>query len=156
MANVDSKTAAFLSSLKQMQSLWMSFFLLVGLLPSLAFAQFGFFDQMFQGGHPRHQQQQQQRPGGSQWAAQADLGKSLHSKQQTTDSLNEFLVPCNKYLCPSTLICVEAPVDCPCPYPEDIKCVVPDLGRDGKTTGGGGTVVCVSGKEGCNAVNKMW
>lgn len=121
-----------------MQSLWMSFFLLVGLLPSLAFAQFGFFDQMFQGGHPRHQQQQQQRPGGSQWAAQADL------------------VPCNKYLCPSTLICVEAPVDCPCPYPEDIKCVVPDLGRDGKTTGGGGTVVCVSGKEGCNAVNKMW
>jgi len=44
---------------------------LLALFPTLALAQFGFFEQMFQGHH--HPQQQQQQPSsGSQWASMAD------------------------------------------------------------------------------------
>lgn len=49
--------------------------LVLALLP-LVSAQFGFFDQIFQG-HPAHQQQQQ-RPGGNRWAAQSEAGESAH------------------------------------------------------------------------------
>ncbi|KIM29437.1 hypothetical protein M408DRAFT_113369 [Serendipita vermifera MAFF 305830] len=109
------------------------------LLPSWAYAQFGFFDNMFQGqqGHGHHQQQQQHRAGSNQWAMQAES------------------VSCNKYLCPGTLTCVDAPVNCPCPYPEDIKCVIPDMDRKGQVHNGAATVICVSGKEGCDLVHKL-
>ena len=51
---------------------------LLALLPTLALAQFGFFEQMFHG-HPQQQQQQQQQQqpsSGSQWAAMADQSAS--------------------------------------------------------------------------------
>jgi hypothetical protein len=50
---------------------------LLALLPQLAAAQHGFFDQMF--GHQQHQQQQQQhhRPGSSQWSNMADASKLI-------------------------------------------------------------------------------
>ncbi|CAI5756158.1 unnamed protein product [Candida verbasci] len=34
---------------------------------------------------------------------------------------------CNKYLCPDTKLCVEAPKFCPCPYPSSqIRCFLPN------------------------------
>lgn len=34
---------------------------------------------------------------------------------------------CDKYLCPDTLICVEAPKFCPCKYPSSqLRCFLPD------------------------------
>ncbi|QRV87424.1 cytochrome P450 family protein [Ceratobasidium sp. AG-Ba] len=90
-----------------------------------AFAQFGggFFENMFGGGQRHHQQQQQQQQQrqGSMWSQQADA------------------IPCSQYLCPNTLACVSTPVLCPCPAPEDIKCVIPDA--EGGSNDG--TVVCV-------------
>ena len=56
-------------------------------------------------------------------------------------------VPCSTYLCPDTLVCVDAPAQCPCPNAEDIRCIVPD--SHDKTTG---TVVCVRGG-GCEDVD---
>lgn len=67
-----------------------------------------------------------------------------------------FAVPCNKYLCPTTLDCVDVPVQCPCPYAEDIKCIIPDHGLDGKPDKtGAATVVCVSGKDACLGLQKL-
>ena len=41
---------------------------------------------------------------------------------------------CNKYLCPDTGICVDAPKFCPCPYPSSqLRCFLPD-----------GRYVCIS------------
>lgn len=41
---------------------------------------------------------------------------------------------CDKYLCPDTGLCVEAPKFCPCPYPSSqIRCFLPD-----------GRFVCIS------------
>ncbi|QRW01565.1 cytochrome P450 family protein [Ceratobasidium sp. AG-Ba] len=95
-----------------------------------AFAQFGggFFENMFGGGQRHHQQQQQQQQQrqGSMWSQQADA------------------IPCSQYLCPNTLACVSTPVLCPCPAPEDIKCVIPDA--EGGSNDG--TVVCVRGTDG--------
>jgi hypothetical protein len=48
---------------------------LLALFPTLALAQFGFFEQMFQG-QQQQQQQQQQPSSGSQWAAMADQSAS--------------------------------------------------------------------------------
>ncbi|WWD07896.1 hypothetical protein V865_006003 [Kwoniella europaea PYCC6329] len=45
------------------------------------------------------------------------------------------------YVCPSSLACVPTPADCPCPYPEDIKCVIPD-NRE-RDEGEGPPFVCV-------------
>ncbi|KDN51168.1 hypothetical protein RSAG8_00797, partial [Rhizoctonia solani AG-8 WAC10335] len=110
-------------------------YLLIAFFPAV-FAQFGggFFDGFF-GGHGGHQQQrQQQRPGsGSMWMQQADA------------------VPCSQYLCPDTLVCVSSPALCPCPAPEDIKCVIPD------SEGGSndGTVVCVRGPTGCKQLENL-
>lgn len=100
-------------------------------------AQFFNFDQMFGGGghhQQQHHQQQQHRPSGeSLWAAQAD-----HTS-------------CTQYLCPTTLTCVSKPADCPCPSPEDVKCIIPDADADE-----GFTAVCVrGGKEGCAQVEGL-
>ncbi|CAE6528319.1 unnamed protein product [Rhizoctonia solani] len=114
-------------------------YLLIAFIPAV-FAQFGggFFDGFFggHGGHGGHQQQQrqQQRPGsGSMWTQQADA------------------VSCSQYLCPDTLVCVSNPALCPCPAPEDIKCVIPD------SEGGSneGTVVCVRGQTGCKQLENL-
>ncbi|KAK0206744.1 hypothetical protein DFS33DRAFT_615942 [Desarmillaria ectypa] len=95
-------------------------------LAGLISAQFNFFDGMF-----RHQEQHQPS-GASQWAA--------HSEG----------ISCNRYLCPSTLECVKAPRECPCPNVEDIKCTIPDANsRDGAT------VLCVRGENECADVERL-
>ncbi|KDQ08287.1 hypothetical protein BOTBODRAFT_118839 [Botryobasidium botryosum FD-172 SS1] len=109
--------------------------LLVVLLSSLLVsAQFGgFFNNMFGGGrsdqhadHGHHQRQQQSNAGpASQWVSYAEN------------------TPCSQYLCPSTLVCVPSPVDCPCPNIEDVRCIIPDEQEPA------GTVVCVRGKKEC-------
>ncbi|KDQ64335.1 hypothetical protein JAAARDRAFT_187678 [Jaapia argillacea MUCL 33604] len=96
----------------------------------LASAQFQFFEQMF--GHGQQQQQQQRPSGASQWAAHADA------------------VPCSQYLCPTSLLCVPNPTECPCPSVEDVKCLVPDA-----QVKGGATVLCVRGINGCADVEKL-
>ncbi|KAL4241960.1 Long chronological lifespan protein 2 [Abortiporus biennis] len=80
-------------------SLWLFFNSL-----SFVFAQFQFFEHMF-----GNQQRQPSGPG--QWAAQADA------------------VPCSQYLCPDSLVCVATPSQCPCPDPQDIKCLIPDVDK---------------------------
>ncbi|KAF9534751.1 hypothetical protein CPB83DRAFT_213354 [Crepidotus variabilis] len=101
-------------------------------LSNLAFAQFNFFGNMFQG----QQQQQQHRSTASQWAAYSDS------------------VSCSQYVCPETLDCVAKPVDCPCPNPEDIKCIVPDIGSTGKHEGDG-TVICTRGGNDCSEIERL-
>lgn len=65
-------------------------------------AQFGFFDQMFGGGHQQQQQSQQPQnvPSDSSWY-QSNVEKAH----------------CDRYLCPDTLACVHFPHHCPCPFP---------------------------------------
>ncbi|KAF9478155.1 hypothetical protein BDN70DRAFT_783844, partial [Pholiota conissans] len=98
----------------------------------LVAAQFNFFENMF-GQQQQHQQYQQQRTGASQWAAYSDS------------------VACSQYLCPETLDCVQKPVDCPCPNPEDIKCIVPDMEGDVEDA----TVICTRGQKECSEVDKL-
>ncbi|KAF8913752.1 long chronological lifespan protein 2 [Gymnopilus junonius] len=93
-------------------------------------AQFNFFENMF--GHQQHHQQQH-RSAASQWAAYSDS------------------VSCSQYLCPETLDCVAKPVDCPCPNPEDIRCIVPDTEVDVE----GATVMCTRGHNDCTEVEKL-
>ncbi|GJJ07157.1 hypothetical protein Clacol_001357 [Clathrus columnatus] len=93
----------------------------------LVSAQFGFFDQMFGGGHVR-----QQQPSGNQWAMQSEV------------------VSCSNYLCPKTLDCVQSPALCPCPFPEDIRCVIPDV-QDKDAA----TIICVRGDSECKEVQKL-
>jgi len=92
-------------------------------------AQFDFFGNMF-GQQQQQQQRQQPRAGASQWAAQVDN------------------IPCSTYLCPTTLDCVDLPVDCPCPDVQDVKCVIPD--SDGE-----GSYVCVRGDNECAYVKLL-
>ncbi|GJE84246.1 hypothetical protein PsYK624_003220 [Phanerochaete sordida] len=98
----------------------------------LALAQFNFFEQMFGQGPPGGQHQQRRPSSHSQWAAQADA------------------VPCAQYLCPDTLVCVSNPSDCPCPYAEDIKCLLPE-GEDKRAA----TVACVRGAHDCSDVERL-
>lgn len=64
--------------------LQITFITALAFLPQWASAQFGFFDQMFHGqGHQYQQQQQHQRPGGSQWSNMADAGKKASISQST-------------------------------------------------------------------------
>src|ERR1700733_11860907 len=108
----------------------------------LVFAQFDFFGNMF--GHQQHEQQQQPRPGASQWAAQVESGTcTKRIRQYFTDNCL-FTVSCSQYLCPTTLDCVSRPMDCPCPDVQDIKCLVPD--GDGDEA----AVFCVRGQNACS------
>ncbi|KAF8507608.1 hypothetical protein JB92DRAFT_688390 [Gautieria morchelliformis] len=101
--------------------------LVLAILP-LVSAQFGFFEQMFQG----HPAQQQQRSGANAWAAQSEA------------------VQCSSYICPKTLDCVDTPSACPCPNPEDIKCLVPDAQDKGSAT-----VFCVRGEAECADIERL-
>ncbi|RDB20044.1 Long chronological lifespan protein 2 [Hypsizygus marmoreus] len=96
----------------------------------LVSANFEFFGNMFGG---QQHQQQQQRSGSAQWAAQVEA------------------VSCSQYLCPATLDCVASPKECPCPDAQDIKCIIPDK------VGGGNeaTVVCVRGENECAEVERL-
>ncbi|KAI4237616.1 MAG: hypothetical protein LQ349_001732 [Xanthoria aureola] len=92
---------------------------LTTLLP-FTFAQFQFFEQMFQGGHQHPHQQQQQAQ---------NVASDSEWYQQTYESAH-----CTNYLCPSTLACVHFPHHCPCAFP-----AVED-----KIELGEGSAVCVS------------
>lgn len=129
---------------------------LLALFPALALAQFGFFEQMFHG----HQQQQErpQSSSGSQWTAMADQSASsffeLSLCRCPLNLLHNHLVACSQYLCPTTLLCVPNPMACPCPSPEDIKCVINDHDSF-NPRGSSGTVVCARGSHGCDKVEKL-
>ncbi|EIW65487.1 hypothetical protein TREMEDRAFT_70561 [Tremella mesenterica DSM 1558] len=111
--------------------------LLLLLLP-ICLAQFGFFQ-----GNPFHpfQQQQQQPPPSGQGQGRGHKGwdemDNVHCKAG--------------YVCPSSLTCVSTPANCPCPYPEDIKCVIPD--HRPRDEGEGPPFVCVRGP--CDEVFKF-
>ncbi|KIH92367.1 hypothetical protein SPBR_03329 [Sporothrix brasiliensis 5110] len=66
----------------------------------VAFAQFGFFDQMFGGGGGQQHNDPQNVPSDSAWY-RGNVEK-MH---------------CDKYLCPDTLACVHFAHHCPCPFP---------------------------------------
>ncbi|KAF8238890.1 hypothetical protein L208DRAFT_1387214 [Tricholoma matsutake] len=95
----------------------------------LVYGQFDFFGNMF--GQQQQQQQQQHPSGASQWAAHVES------------------VPCSEYLCPTTLVCVAGPMECPCPDVQDIKCLIPDA--DGNEA----TVICVRGQNECANVERL-
>ena len=133
----------------QSRSFILPLLLLVGL--QLVAAQFGFFENMF--GQQQHHQQQQQRSGASQWAAYSDSGMILSASDQQYAycMYANSPVSCAQYLCPATLDCVEKPTDCPCPNPEDIKCLVPDMEGDVDDA----TIICTRGTNDCSGVEKF-
>ncbi|WVQ84094.1 long chronological lifespan protein 2 [Cryptococcus sp. DSM 104549] len=106
------------------------------LLLPFAFAQFGqFFQQGFPfGGH--HHQQQQEPPAPGRQHKGWDEAQNVHCRAG--------------YVCPASLACVPTPADCPCPYPEDVKCVIPD--HRPRDEGEGPPFVCVRGDVGCAQV----
>ncbi|WRT64976.1 uncharacterized protein IL334_001917 [Kwoniella shivajii] len=106
-----------------------STFLFTLVLLPFTFAQFGgFFQGGFPfGGHgpPHHQDQQQQ---------------GIRREHRGWNEMDN--VHCRAgYVCPSSLACVPTPADCPCPYPEDIKCVIPD--KRERDEGEGPPFVCI-------------
>ncbi|WVR04466.1 hypothetical protein IAU60_001469 [Kwoniella sp. DSM 27419] len=105
----------------------------------LVSAQFGFFQQGFPfGGHHGHHHAQQQEQNGQ--------GGRAHRGYGAYDEVH-----CRVgYVCPSSLACVPTPADCPCPHPEDIKCVIPDE-RD-RDEGEGPPFICTRGDTGCDEV----
>ncbi|EJU06341.1 hypothetical protein DACRYDRAFT_103287 [Dacryopinax primogenitus] len=140
--------------------------LLLLLFPTLISAQFNIFDQFFGRQNQPQAHYGNPQPGSTQslWQAQADAGtSSLPSPPLSLptptpapfprsgiprfrNQANDPTVPCASYLCPTTLLCTPTPADCPCPSPQDIKCLVPDHQT------GENTVVCVRGGEGCENV----
>lgn len=113
------------------------------LFPVVTLAQFGqFFEQMFNGGSP-HQQHQQQREqdvaSDASWYKKTyeggmsppppllsplpGLHLHLHLAPPTqclsTDiNITNKIATCSKYLCPGTLSCVDKPTHCPCAFPD--------------------------------------
>lgn len=71
-------------------------------------AQFGFFDHFFQQAH--HGPQKPQRA----------------SEESNTLEKFYYQLSCDKHLCEDTLMCVNSPIDCPCPFESSqLKCVLP-------------------------------
>ncbi|KAN0137394.1 hypothetical protein V8E53_004839 [Lactarius tabidus] len=105
----------------------LSLLALIFALFTLANAQFQFFNEMF-----GNQRQQQQPSGGQQWAMHAES------------------LSCSDYLCQDSLVCVQRPMDCPCPVVQDIKCIVPDAQEPGS-----GTRLCIRGGTDCAQVEKL-
>ncbi|RSH83868.1 Long chronological lifespan protein 2 [Saitozyma podzolica] len=108
------------------------------LLLPLTLAQFGNFFQggfPFGGGHFQGNQQDAPKSPGRQHKGWTEM-ESVHCRAG--------------YVCPGSLTCVPTPADCPCPYPEDVKCVLPDdRPRD---EGEGPPFVCVRGQQECERV----
>ena len=61
-----------------------------------------------------------------------------------------FAVSCSEYLCPDTHVCVKRPIECPCPFVQDVKCFVPDAQEVGS-----GTRLCIRGGTTCTQVEKL-
>lgn len=91
----------------------MLYFLLAVCSAPVAAQMFG-FDQIFRQAHEAQRQQQAE-----------------HQQRQRQNGMNiveasYYEVDCPKYLCEDTLSCVDSPVDCPCAFESEIKCVLPD------------------------------
>jgi hypothetical protein len=109
---------------------------------------------MFNGGQQQQQQQQQQqhRSGASQFSTFVDTGMPPMWQLMTIYPSDMCMpVQCSHYLCPMTLDCADHPSQCPCPYPEDIKCVIPDMDGDVDDA----TVMCVRGQQECAEVERL-
>ncbi|TFK71778.1 hypothetical protein BDN72DRAFT_408573 [Pluteus cervinus] len=104
------------------------FFLTLSFLCTVAWGQFFNFGNFF----GQQQQEPQHRAGASHWQAQAEA------------------LRCAEYLCPATLDCVPRPVDCPCPYVQDVKCIIPDAAGEHQAT-----VVCARGTFACQEVERL-
>ncbi|GAA5964403.1 hypothetical protein JCM3765_006405 [Sporobolomyces pararoseus] len=87
-----------------------------------------FFEHLFNQQQAHHQQQQQ--------------APSIKWEDQFSN------IQCPTYLCPESLVCVDKPKDCPCPYSDyDKKCLIPGGGDAGKED----TFVCARD---CDMVKK--
>lgn len=85
-------------------------FLQLAMFTGPALAQFGFFDQMFhQGGQRQQQQQRSQRRNG-----------------ENLVEASYYELECDRFLCADTLTCVDKPIDCPCAFQSELKCILPD------------------------------
>ncbi|KDN42985.1 hypothetical protein K437DRAFT_237435 [Tilletiaria anomala UBC 951] len=117
-------------------SLALSALLAVTLLGQTANAQGGFFQHFFNAGQASGEAHEQEAPpsGDSRWW------------NERVDAAT-----CIRYLCPRTLSCVDKPANCPCPFPEQIRCPYAD-GESKSMDLGGHT--CVSEKD-CNRVALM-
>nr|XP_031857380.1 uncharacterized protein CI109_007202 [Kwoniella shandongensis]KAA5524452.1 hypothetical protein CI109_007202 [Kwoniella shandongensis] len=122
-------------------------FILLLVMPFTVLAQFGQFFQQgfpFGGGHGHGH-------GGPQFHEQQHGGGGGGGGRQYKGWNDMAEVHCRAgYVCPASLACVPTPADCPCPYPEDVKCVIPDH-RD-RDEGEGPPFVCVRGEVGCKDV----
>jgi hypothetical protein len=89
------------------------------LFVSAASAQFGFFDQMFQGqGQQQQHQEKQNVASDSAWYRQTwESGMSRIRFTLRTEA-DTAIATCSNYLCPDTLACVHFPHHCPCPFPD--------------------------------------
>lgn len=105
------------------------------LFVSTTSAQFGFFDQMFQGqGQQQQHQERQNVASDSAWYRQTwESGKPRSVFARSTEA-DMAIATCSNYLCPDTLACVHFPHHCPCPFPD----------VEEKFELGDGIAVCVS------------
>ncbi|WFD26215.1 Long chronological lifespan protein 2 [Malassezia nana] len=86
-----------------------------------------FFQHFFQGGQmfQQYQEPEEQHVGDASW-----FRERVAAAQ------------CNHYLCPDTLACVDGPENCPCPFAEQVHCML------------GGARLCVQQKH-CDEV-RAW
>lgn len=75
---------------------------------------------------------------------QNQFGGGSQAQRSPEGYENEVLnANCDKYLCPGTSLCVDAPKFCPCPYPSSqLRCFLPD-----------GRYLCISKPAGDAAAN---
>jgi len=87
-----------------------------------------FFQNIFQGAHmfQHHQEPEARHMGDASWFR--DRVKAAQ---------------CHTYLCPDTLACVDGPEDCPCPFAEQVRCMLD------------GTRVCVQHDD-CTHVHALY
>lgn len=114
-------------------------------------AQFGnIFQDVFGGQQQQHQQQQQQQHFHNHHGANV-RGWQIQDEAQCY----------NGYVCPDTAVCAISPVECPCPVPEDFKCLLPTDASLGSHAGKE-PFVCVRGttdgrtaRQECERIQKL-
>ncbi|PWN98840.1 hypothetical protein FA09DRAFT_359997 [Tilletiopsis washingtonensis] len=95
-----------------------------------------FFQHFFQ--HGAAQQEQEAPPAGdASW---------FHARVQAAQ--------CGRYLCPDTLACVGRPAECPCPFPQQIRCPYPDVAAGAQTALSAGGSFCVQAAD-CSGVDAL-
>ena len=120
----------------------------------------GFFQQFFNAGQGEAREEEAPTSGDSAWwNARVEAGEhTFHfgrgpaSRVGTqTDKVSCRVATCTKYLCPRTLSCVDKPAECPCPFPEQIRCPYSDSESGSIDLGGSN---CIQEKD-CNRVQLM-